>query len=252
MIIDTGISRFYMKKGQALYRKVWINVKEGKKGKNRRDDDKNGLVDDFYGWNTVSNNNDMDDSHGHGTHIAGLVAKNTCKQLRIVFCKSWHPKMRNGILPVIKCLRLADQYNVDLINYSGGGPIFSSLEKKVIVDLQENNILLVAAAGNERSNLSKVGYYPASYDLSNIVAVGGVDKKGIKIKNSNYGPNRSWDIKNRLFWELGKSVVSLGLPFYLNGIRYGSKAKMTGTSQATAIFTNRLIRKRCKELRRKR
>ena len=38
------------------------------------DDDGNGFVDDFRGWDFVNNDNDPMDDNNHGTHISGLVA----------------------------------------------------------------------------------------------------------------------------------------------------------------------------------
>ncbi|MCX7952737.1 MAG: S8 family serine peptidase, partial [Deltaproteobacteria bacterium] len=41
---------------------------------NNVDDDGNGFVDDWKGWNSVNNNGDPMDLHGHGTHVAGIVS----------------------------------------------------------------------------------------------------------------------------------------------------------------------------------
>ena len=55
---------------------MWKN--EGEVPDNNIDDDKNGYVDDVYGWNCVRNTGRIDWSNhgesGHGTHVAGIVA----------------------------------------------------------------------------------------------------------------------------------------------------------------------------------
>ena len=55
---------------------MWKN--EGEVPDNNVDDDKNGYVDDVYGWNCVRNTGNIDWSNrsesGHGTHVAGIVA----------------------------------------------------------------------------------------------------------------------------------------------------------------------------------
>lgn len=55
---------------------MWKN--EGEVPDNNIDDDKNGYVDDVYGWNCVRNTGNIDWSNrsesGHGTHVAGIVA----------------------------------------------------------------------------------------------------------------------------------------------------------------------------------
>ena len=38
------------------------------------DDDNNGFVDDYQGWNTGSQNDDIDDINSHGTPVAGIMA----------------------------------------------------------------------------------------------------------------------------------------------------------------------------------
>ena len=37
------------------------------------DDDGNGYVDDWRGWDFANDDNDPADDHGHGTHVAGTV-----------------------------------------------------------------------------------------------------------------------------------------------------------------------------------
>ena len=76
-ILDTGIDKNH----PALKSTLWTNTgetgldKSGRdKATNGIDDDKNGFVDDVHGWNFAGNNSNLKDEHGHGTHIAGLIA----------------------------------------------------------------------------------------------------------------------------------------------------------------------------------
>jgi hypothetical protein len=54
---------------------IWINYADSLG--NGIDDDSNGFVDDHFGWNFMSNNNDISDSSlykaGHGTPVAGII-----------------------------------------------------------------------------------------------------------------------------------------------------------------------------------
>jgi hypothetical protein len=54
---------------------IWINYADTLN--NGIDDDANGYIDDHYGWNFQSNNNDISDSTyyvaGHGTPVAGII-----------------------------------------------------------------------------------------------------------------------------------------------------------------------------------
>lgn len=66
--IDTGIDRNHVD----LKNNIWVNSREilG----NKIDDDGNGYIDDYYGWDFVNNDSDPMDDHGHGTHTSGTIA----------------------------------------------------------------------------------------------------------------------------------------------------------------------------------
>ena len=67
-IIDTGIDLNH----PDLKDNLWVNRKE-KMGVPGVDDDKNGYIDDIHGWNFPDHNNKVQDTHGHGTHVAGII-----------------------------------------------------------------------------------------------------------------------------------------------------------------------------------
>src|SRR5439155_24501451 len=50
---------------------VWHNP--GEVPGNKIDDDGNGFVDDYYGYDFVNNDGDPMDDNGHGTHVAGTI-----------------------------------------------------------------------------------------------------------------------------------------------------------------------------------
>lgn len=166
------------------------------------------------------------DAHGHGTHVAGIV-KSIFPEVKILALKYYNPKASGqaNLDATIKALKYAVDHNVDVINYSGGGPEASVEELRVLKEAEKKGILVIAAAGNERSNIDdkRHAYYPASYGLSNIITVGAHDDGLNIIPSSNYGKN-SVDIAAP-----GHRIRS-AIPN--NGAGY-----MTGTSQATAFVT---------------
>ncbi|WPU64611.1 S8 family serine peptidase [Peredibacter starrii] len=166
------------------------------------------------------------DAHGHGTHVAGIV-KSIFPEVKILALKYYNPKASGqaNLDATIKALKYAVDNNVDVINYSGGGPEASVEELRVLKEAEKKGILVIAAAGNERSNIDdkRHAYYPASYGLSNIITVGAHDDGLNIIPSSNYGKN-SVDIAAP-----GHRIRS-AIPN--NGAGY-----MTGTSQATAFVT---------------
>ncbi|MEC7181723.1 MAG: S8 family serine peptidase, partial [Bdellovibrionota bacterium] len=72
-IVDTGIDY----KHEDLINNIWINKNEIPN--NQKDDDGNGYIDDYYGINTLVRDSegkattDPMDTHGHGTHVAGII-----------------------------------------------------------------------------------------------------------------------------------------------------------------------------------
>jgi subtilisin family serine protease len=166
------------------------------------------------------------DQHGHGTHVAGIV-KSIFPEVKLLALKYYNPKASGqaNLDATIKALQFAVDNNVDVINYSGGGPEASVEELRVLKQAEKKGILIIAAAGNERSNIDdkRHAYYPASYGLSNIITVGAHDDGLNIIPSSNFG----------------KNSVDIAAPGHRirSAIPGNSAGYMTGTSQATAFVT---------------
>jgi len=166
------------------------------------------------------------DQHGHGTHVSGII-KSIFPEVKILALKYYNPKASGqaNLDATIKALKYAVENNVDVINYSGGGPEASVEELRVLKAAEKKGILVIAAAGNERSNIDdkRHAYYPASYGLSNIITVGAHDDALNIIPSSNFG----------------KNSVEIAAPGHRirSAIPGNGAAYMTGTSQATAFVT---------------
>ncbi|MCB9061232.1 MAG: S8 family serine peptidase [Halobacteriovoraceae bacterium] len=166
------------------------------------------------------------DTHGHGTHVSGII-KSIFPDVKLLPLKYYNPMAsgKQSLDATIKALNYAVNNDVDIINYSGGGPQGSQEELEVLARARQKGILIVAAAGNEESNIDKESdhYYPASYGLDNIISVSAHNQSLKLIKASNYG-QKSVDLSAP-----GDSINSS-----LVGNRSGT---LTGTSQATAFVT---------------
>ncbi len=236
-IIDTGADTNH----EDLKSNLWTNPGEtgqDSKGRNKKtngvDDDGNGFADDVHGWNFVSNNNKLDDNHGHGTHIAGIIGAEAgngkgitgiAPEVSLMILKYYDPKVAgtDNLRNTVQSIKYCVQMGANIINYSGGGTEFSQEEHDAVAEAQKKGILFVAAAGNERSNSDQHHYYPADYKLSNIISVTAIDPSTQVLASSNYGVE-TVDIAAP-----GQNILS-SLP----GNAYGY---MTGTSQATAFVT---------------
>lgn len=236
-VIDTGLDTHH----KSLTENIWTNSGEtgidnlGRdKSNNGLDDDDNGFVDDVHGWNFSDNNNDLSDQHGHGTHIGGIILKEFQKRralgpsapsARLMILKYYNPKSKDAdnVLNSTKAIEYANKMQAQIINYSGGGSQQFQKEFQAIEQSNKQNILFIAAAGNNNSNTDEAKYYPANYPLSNIISVAATDHNGQLVSFSNYGPN-SIDLAAP-----GKLIYST-LPNNSFGF-------MSGTSQSTAYVT---------------
>jgi hypothetical protein len=164
------------------------------------------------------------DMNDHGTHITAIIATHGCKGLEIIPCKgAWDLKASNN------CLKLALDLKVDIINYSMGGPYPEAEEEFLFRKLERAKIIVNAAAGNNGQGLFVKPYYPASYELNNINVIGALNENGEKASFSNYSSD--------VIWEPGVNIYSLD--------RFGITIPLSGTSQATANHTARMVKEWC-------
>jgi subtilisin family serine protease len=178
----------------------------------------------FSGIDLVSRNFFPKDLNGHGSHVSGIILS-MIPDAEILPI-SYYPENSENIkvIDMAKAIMLAVKSGVDIINISGGGYLFDSEEKESIAMARKSGIIVVGALGNDGEYLGENNrYYPASYNLDNIVTVGSVNKDGMKSKFSNFGISSVSAI--------GENVSS----FSSKGDSCG--VKMSGTSQSTAIIS---------------
>ena len=180
-------------------------------------------IDDSHKSVSLSMPNDL---HGHGTHIAGIINEIN-PNAKLLVIKYFNPKAseEDNLDATIKAINTAVEANVDIINYSSGGEGYNLKEFEALKKAQDKGILVVAAAGNNGKNIdiSSDAYYPASYELNNIISVINLKSENEIHDTSNYG------IKNADIGALGTDINSF--------IPGGRIAKLSGTSQATAIVS---------------
>jgi subtilisin family serine protease len=179
-VVDTGVDYLH----EDLLGTLYINPGEDgldDEGNDKRtngiDDDENGFVDDFMGWDFGSNSdesgfdNDPMPGHPHGTHVAGIIAavrnnekgiagitnKVKIMPVKIGYDSQFSRTLVNGYDGVL----YAAMNGAHVINCSWGGGGFSEAEQELIDAANTYGCVIVAAAGN---NAVESSFYPAAYD----------------------------------------------------------------------------------------
>jgi subtilisin family serine protease len=223
-VIDSGVDYRH----PDLRNNIWVNQDEIPG--NGLDDDRNGYVDDVYGYDFGDNDADPQDTNGHGTHVAGTIAAQRNNGIGIVGVA---PNVKVMPLKVLKTRdgSLASFFSaaVQAIDYAvhNGAKISNNswgtyeqyypLETAIARAAREGHIF-VAAAGNFTNNNDIKPFKPAAYEHTNIISVAATDNRDNLAYFSNYG-QRSVDI----------AAPGMGIYSTLPGGRYGYKQ---GTSMA--------------------
>ncbi len=236
-VIDEGVDIDH----PDLKNNVWLNTDEVPD--NGVDDDRNGYVDDRYGYDFANDDAsvyDPDPISGrgdeHGTHVAGTIAAQGNNGVGIAGV-NWQASIMaltflgpNGgyTSDAIEALNYAVANGARISNNSWGGGGYSQALRDAINRADANGHLFVAAAGNGGSdgvgdNNDATPHFPSSYNNENIISVAATDDDDALASFSNFGAT-SVDLAAP-----GVNILST-----LPGNRYGS---YSGTSMATPHVT---------------
>lgn len=189
-VIDTGVDYTH----EDLAENMWTN--SGEIPDNGIDDDHNGFVDDYYGWDFAYDDNNPMDVYFHGTHVSGTIggAGNNGKGVAGV---SWDVSIMavkfigddgwGYTSDAIEAINYATMMGADVMSNSWGGGEYSSALEAAIRAADEAGILFVAAAGNYAENTDDFPAYPAGYDVPNVLSVAATDHNDSIAYFSNFG-----------------------------------------------------------------
>ena len=210
------------------------------------DDDQNGKIDDFYGWDFINGvpqqaypgedwlTEDNDPSElgvsPHGTHTTGLTIATTNNGIGIAGV-NWNARIManrvgyiandmNGYMvnsAIVPAIYYAINNGADIISMSYGSPAQSQSENTALQTAWANGLALFGSAGNDNNQGLR---YPACYP--NVISVAATDNQDHKASYSSYG---TWvDIS------APGGDFSPGMLSTLPGNQYGEES---GTSMAS-------------------
>ncbi len=127
---------------------------------------------------------DTADENGHGDNMLAMIRSEN-EDAKVISIKALDETGHGQLSSVYAAISLAIEKKVDIINLSlsARGTYGNELLKSVISDAIENDIIVVASAGNDGTAASS--YTPGN--IEGVVTIGAVDELANLVGNSNYG-----------------------------------------------------------------
>jgi serine protease len=182
-IVDTGTELTH----SDLVNKIQYNTADPLSG---GDDDNDGFVNNYRGWDVAMNDNDPTwQGNQHGVHVCGCAAAELNNNIMVAGsggnCRFLPVKIADAsgtLTASYQGITYAADHGCDVINCSWGGTGGGSFEQSII-DYATNNCdaIVVAAAGN---NALDEMFYPAALDK--VMSVGSTTSSDSKSNFSNY------------------------------------------------------------------
>jgi len=199
------------------------------------------------GYDYVALDDDPRAKEGHGTNMAGIIAARPDNGIAIAglapnaqlivfrcFRFQYGKWMSAGAAELAMAIHAAADSDARVVNCSWGGPNSNEIILQALQYAQSKNALIVAAAGNatfapnEILDSDQQPFFPASYELDNVLSVLACDEAGYVRSDSRYG----------------ETAVDLGAPFASWTVDVGQDGMTIakGTSVACAFVSGAAAR----------
>lgn len=204
-VLDTGVDATHPDLAANLWQSPGETGLDGfgrDKRTNGVDDDGNGFLDDWQGWDFTlpgGGYNVPADYHGHGTHVAGTIAAvgnnavgvvGVAPLARIMPVKVLDSGGSGTLEEISNGILYAADNGARVINASLGGlgETPQTLEDAISYAHDVKGVVFVAAAGNSNMDVGPAwtGFFPAN--IREAIAVAAFDHLDQKASFSNFGP----------------------------------------------------------------
>ena len=228
-ILDTGAALDH----PMIRPSLWQNPLETQ---NQRDDDKDGFVDDLNGFDFVDEDALPMDPHGHGTHVAGLVAAKDPlgrlsgfgKNALLIIARGLDAKGHGHSIDLARGIHYLLDRGARIINCSWGGGSDTVALRNAFARAEALGVMMFVAAGNAGLSIDQSPPVPGRYP--GVINVGAIDAAGKRSSFSNYSPT------NVAFMAPGEDILST-IPPDKTGLMSGtSMASPLGTAVATVLL----------------
>ncbi len=202
-VIDDGLSLTHPDFGN----NVWVNRKEIPN--NRIDDDNNGYVDDYRGWNILRNSDDITQRTTHGTPVAGIIGAKGNNGAGVTGV-NWNVKLMivagipeteaQALTAYSYPLAMRRRYNnsngtqgafVVATNSSWGAPNLFARDAPLWCAMYDSlgtqGILNAGATSNSNVNVDIKGDLPTTCPSDYLIAVTSLDNQGNLSQEGGYG-----------------------------------------------------------------
>lgn len=165
---------------------------------NGRDDDGNGYVDDYYGWDFIHNDNVPDDKSMHGTWMASLAAgalnnnqfaAGICPNCGVVPVRFLNWEGLGDSEDAVKGIYYAISRGVKVINLSFAGEGIDRDMERALLAAGRADIVVVVSAGNDGEEVGRDNIYPAKFNMPHLIKVAAAGPDHKLWQDSNYGLN---------------------------------------------------------------
>ncbi|MBK8550102.1 MAG: S8 family serine peptidase [Ignavibacteria bacterium] len=204
-VVDTGLDFLH----PDLQKSFKINYGEYGNGKesNGIDDDNNGFIDDWRGWDFTDepftgdprrgdyldpDNDPTDDNkQSHGTAVTGIInasfnngigISSVAPDCKVMVLRAFDAEGFGEEDDVANAVLYGISNGVRIFNFSFGDYVFSNLLRDVVKFAYTKNVIIVCSGGNDGSDRL---HYPSAYD--EVISVGASDETNNKASFSSYG-----------------------------------------------------------------